>query len=103
MIQFHYGFHKVFDMSLINNIKNFFKDPRDEYRKRKNQYRREQYLSVAQKYGGRIPNTAWVIDRNPTIRDANERGHVLMFSTPMGHSVVVSYDIVDGRPWHPLS
>lgn len=90
-------------MSLINSIKNFFKDPRDEYYKRKNQYRREQYLSVAQKYGGRIPNTAWVIDRNPTIRDANELGHVLMFSTPLAHSVVVSYDIVDGRPWHPLS
>jgi hypothetical protein len=86
-------------MSILSYL---FKDPVGEYYNRKNQYRREQYLSVAFKYGGRIPNTAWTIDREPTIRDANELGHVLMFTTQLGPRVV-SYDIVDGRPWHPLS
>jgi hypothetical protein len=86
-------------MSLLSYI---FKDPQGEYYKRKRQYEREQYLSVAYQYGGRIPNTAWVIDRDPTIRDSNQRGHVLMFCPGLG-PCTVSYDIVDGRPWHPLS
>ncbi len=81
----------------------FFKDHRLEYYARKHEYTSKMYRSVATMYGGKIPSTAWVIDRSPTMHDANDRGEVLVFSTALCGSIVVTYDRVGGRPWHSLS
>ena len=90
-------------MSISKILGHIFKDRRNEYYNQKHQHQNEQYKSVAQKYGGHIPNTAWVIDRNPTIRDANEWGEVLTFNPRMGFAIVKPYNEVHTWPWHPLS